>query len=150
METLKIITYPNKILKNKSQLIVKENILQFVDLGRSMIKLMLDSNGVGLAAPQIGQNICLIVINKEVTPDDKDLILFNPKITFKSKETSVLQEGCLSLPKIFQDIKRPDKIRVNALNEKGEKIQLKAKSFFSHVLQHEIDHLHGILIIDHV
>lgn len=150
METLKIITYPNKILKNKSKLIVKENILQFADLGPAMIKLMLDSNGVGLAAPQIGKNICLIVINKEVTPDDKDLILFNPKITFKSKETSILQEGCLSLPKIFQDIKRPDKIRVNALNEKGEKIQLKAKSFFSHVLQHEIDHLHGILIIDHV
>ena len=148
MENLKIITYPNKILEKKSSLIKKEEIATYQDLASAMINVMLAHNGVGLAAPQIGRNICLIVISKAVHDQQKDLILFNPKISFASNNLSVIEEGCLSLPNMYKAVQRPDKVRVKAQNEKGEKIQIKGKGFFAHVLQHEIDHLNGILIID--
>lgn len=148
MPKLNILTYPDQTLFKISSLIPKDDIIKYQELALAMIETMIISNGVGLAAPQIGKNICLIVINKEVYDQKNNLILFNPKINFFSKETSIIEEGCLSLPKIFKEIERPDKIRLKAMNEKGEKIQLKAKGFFSHVVQHEIDHLNGILIIN--
>jgi peptide deformylase len=143
---LKIITYPNPILLKKSSILKKEDILRYNEFADNMIETMLKNNGIGFAAPQAGENICLIVINKEATDNKEHLKLFNPKITYASKSTSVLEEGCLSLPEYYREMERPDKIRIKACNEKGEKIQLKAKGLFSHVLQHEIDHLTGKLI----
>lgn len=145
---LKILVYPNEILTKKSIPVKKENIVNFQKLAEAMIEVMVKNNGIGLAAPQIGKNINLIVINKEICNNKKNLILFNPKVGHCSKKISVLEEGCLSLPGFNKNIARSDKVRIKAYDENGKKIQLKAKGLFSHVLQHEIDHLHGILIIN--
>jgi peptide deformylase len=141
---LKIITYPNDILRKKAQEV--ENVLDpnIQKLAEDMTETMKEGKGVGLAAPQIGQSIRLITIDVK----DEPLILFNPKITFFSKKKEDGEEGCLSLPKKFGQVERSHKVRVKAQDLKGNKIKFKAEGLFARVLQHEIDHLDGILIID--
>lgn len=141
---MKILTGKNNpILRKKARDIPKEKIKDYVKLAEEMINLMQQAGGIGLAAPQIGILVKLIVIDAP-----SPLVLFNPRLTWQSKTTSILEEGCLSLPGIYGLVKRPEKIRVKALNIKGEKISLKADGLLSHVIQHEIDHLNGILFID--
>ena len=141
---LNIITHPNKILRKKTQEI--ENVLdpEIQQLAQDMIKAMNKDEGVGLAAPQVGKSLSLITIDFK----DGPLILFNPKITFFSKKKEEGEEGCLSLPEIYGQVERSHKIRVKALDQEGKKIKFKAEGLFARVLQHEIDHLNGVLIID--
>lgn len=141
---LKILTHPNKILRKKAQKI--ENVLdpEIQELVKNMIKTMKKDKGVGLAAPQIGQSIKLLTIDIK----DDPLILFNPKITFFSKKTEEDEEGCLSLPGKYGLVERAYKIRVKAQDAQGNKIKFKAEGLLARVIQHEIDHLNGILIID--
>ena len=109
-----------------------------------MLLTMRSSSGIGLAASQIGTPKRLIVIEM----DKKVIKLANPKI-ISSKGKSKLEEGCLSLPEISVEIERPFEIEVSALNEEGKPIELKAKGLLARILQHEIDHLNGKLIIDY-
>jgi len=141
---LKIITYPNKILRKKTQEI--ENVLdpEIQQLAQDMIKAMGKGRGIGLAAPQVSKSLSLITIDFQ----DGPLILFNPRITFFSKKKEEGEEGCLSLPKQFGQVERSHKVRVKAIDSKGEKVKFKAEGLFARVLQHEIDHLNGVLIID--
>jgi len=99
--------------------------------------------GLGLAAPQVGYLIKLII-----TAEPWSLVLINPKITKTSLETEILEEGCLSLPNICLPIERSKEVIVEALNQKGKKIKLIARNLLARVIQHEIDHLNGILITD--
>jgi peptide deformylase len=103
--------------------------------------------GIGLAAPQIGKNLNLAVINLEEfgTPV---FPLFNPKVLSRSIKKTDMQEGCLSIPNLFGQVKRPARVEVEAFNEQGKRIVLRAQGLLAKVLQHEIDHLHGVLIID--
>ncbi|MBU0670551.1 peptide deformylase, partial [Patescibacteria group bacterium] len=142
----------NKILRKKSADIPIEEIKKFDEAGlfEAMIAKMYEDDGIGLAAPQIGQSIQLCVIGKSAVPNGKDLILINPKITYYSKKTTLAEEGCLSLPGVEADVERPAKIRLKGVDKNGEKITLKAKGLFARVLQHEIDHLEGILFIDRI
>ncbi len=146
MPILKIITRPNPILRKKSSEIdfekTKKSELKSIVL--SMAKTMLKTDGVGLAAPQIGKNIRLAVINSK----DGSFCLINPKITKKSWARELGQEGCLSIPGIFGKVKRHKKISVVYHNIDGKKIKLTAQGMMARVLQHEIDHLDGILFID--
>lgn len=103
-------------------------------------------NGVGIAAPQVSKSIQLIVVNMK----DQPLVLINPKIILKSIRKELGEEGCLSVPGVFGMVKRSKTVRVKALNQKGGKLFLKAKGMLARVLQHEIDHLLGILFIDKV
>lgn len=105
---------------------------------------MARSDGVGLAAPQIGQNIALAVINSK----DGAFCLINPKIIKKSWARELGQEGCLSVPGIFGKVRRHKKITLIYLDREGKKIKLTAQGLMARVLQHEIDHLNGILFID--
>lgn len=141
---LKIITHPNEILRKKAQVI--ENVLNpdMQRLAQEMIKTMKKDKGVGLAAPQIGKSIKLITIDIK----DEPLILFNPEITFFSKKKVEGEEGCLSVPGKYGEVERSHKIRVKAQDSNGNKIKFKAEGLFARVLQHEIDHLNGVLIID--
>ncbi len=148
MSKLKVLTDKNPILRKKSLEIKKDEILKYKKLAEDMKVTMEEENGIGLAAPQVGQSIRMICINKEANDDKDHLILINPKITFQSKDCDTQEEGCLSVPETFGEVKRPNKIRVKALGLNGKKIQIKAKGLFSRVLQHEIDHLDGILFID--
>ena len=146
MPILKIITQPNPILRKKSKEIsLKEiNSQEFMGLISSMEKTMIKTDGVGLAAPQIGKNIRLFVINSK----DGPLCLANPKIIKKSWATELDQEGCLSVPGVFGRVKRHKKITLTYYNQAGKKIKQTAQGLMARVMQHEIDHLDGILFID--
>ncbi len=111
-----------------------------------LIVKMGEAQGVGLASPQIGKNIRAVVI--QPTPTVKPEILINPEITKKSEALLESEEGCLSVPGVFGLVKRHKKISVRALNRHGRRIEFEAKNFAAFVVQHEIDHLDGILFID--
>lgn len=141
---LKIITNPNPILREKSQVVSNVFNTEIQELVSQMIETMLAKDGVGLAAPQIGKNICLTVINHK----DNVLVIFNPQITKKSWLKEWDEEGCLSVPGKFGEVKRHRKMKINFTDKEGQKQVLEAKGLLARVIQHEIDHLNGILFID--
>lgn len=144
-----ILTFPNPILRKKA-----EKISNFDDslqtLATDMIETMYDAPGVGLAAPQIGESIQLIVVNAAQDEDGQEsLVMINPEITEK-EGTQVDDEGCLSVLDLTASVKRSKKITVCYQDITGEKQEISVEDRFAVVLQHEIDHLHGILFIDHL
>lgn len=139
--------YPEPIL-NKKAGEIKEITPEIKKLAEDMIETLLkaEPEGVGLAAPQVGVSKRMFVAQTE-----KGLAVFiNPKIIKKSKMAQTLEEGCLSLPGIYLKIKRAKLLELEALDINGKKINIKAEGFFARILQHEIDHLDGVLIIDRV
>ena len=119
-------------------------LMIFIGEKRELGKTMIKTDGAGLAAPQIGKSIRLAVINSK----DGPICLINPKITRKSWARELGQEGCLSIPGIFGQVKRHKKITVAYYNQAGKKIKQVAQGLMARVMQHEIDHLDGILFID--
>ncbi|MDO8495809.1 MAG: peptide deformylase [bacterium] len=118
-------------------------------MAEEMKKKMIDWEGIGLAANQIGEDIQLFVIHQILAEDNAVPDIFiNPEITEYSNERDELEEGCLSIPGHFVLIKRAKKIKIKALDKDGKKIRFKAKGFLARVLQHETDHLNGMLIKD--
>jgi peptide deformylase len=105
--------------------------------------------GVGLAAPQIGKNLMLAVINLESFGIEPFAII-NPRIISKSIKKTPMEEGCLSVPGFFKPVKRPARIEVETFREDGQKVLIRASGLLAKVLQHEIDHLNGTLIIDKI
>lgn len=146
MPKLDIITNPNKNLRTKSIKVNEKKIgsKNFNDLYLDMEKLMLERDGVGLAAPQVGKNIRICVVNTSDGPQ----CLVNPKITKKSWAKEWGEEGCLSVPNVFGEVKRHKKITCKYTDKNKKIIKLEAKGLLARVLQHEIDHLDGILFID--
>jgi peptide deformylase len=140
---LKIVQIPDPIL-NKKTLPLKQITPEIIKLAQNMIETCKKANGIGLAAPQIGQSIRLCIIDLSHMGLEP-FVLVNPKIIKKSWRKVELEEGCLSIPGIFGIVKRPQKITVEAQNLQGEKNQLEADGMLARVIQHEIDHLDGIL-----
>ena len=140
---LKILKYPNPLLRKKCREI-NEITPEIKRLALDMIETMNESKGVGLAAPQVGELKRLIIIQT----GDNPLILVNPKILNKTKETETAEEGCLCLPDLFLNIKRAKGAEVEALNENGEVVRINDAGMAARILQHEIDHLDGILFTD--
>lgn len=141
MAILKIKKYKDSILRQKAKEI-KEINSEVKKLANDMIDTMVESNGVGLAANQVGVLKRIITVRLSAKKPEF-LVLINPKIVKKSKTTSPLEEGCLSFPNIFIEIRRPKKIEVEGLMLNGEKVRFEADGMMSHVFQHEIDHLDG-------
>jgi peptide deformylase len=103
--------------------------------------------GIGLAAPQVGVLKRMFICQ----PQGQQLWVFiNPEITLTSEEVSDYEEGCLSIPGIWADVKRPDQVQVQAYNEKGRPFRVDADGLLARVIQHELDHLNGVLFIDHL
>lgn len=121
-----------------------------------MIKICFTNNGLGLSAPQIGQNSRFFVINKKLgeklTEDEKPdyYIFINPRINWRSKDKNTDWEGCLSLPGLEGRVERSSRVRVKAQNLDGQRFTLKADKLLARVIQHESDHLEGILYIDYI
>ena len=138
---LEIRHYPDPILRKKCEKV--ENIDEQEELIKDMFKTMYDSEGVGLSACQIGVAKKIAVVDIGEGP----MLFINPEIVSKKGEV-ISEEGCLSVPGIFLKIKRAKEIEVEALNEKGERFNIKAVGLLSRCLQQEIDHLNGVLIID--
>lgn len=143
---LPIVTNPNPILRKTSEKVNLEEILkpEFKDFLLDMEKTMLVEDGVGLAAPQIAKNIRVVIVknNKKVIP------MINPEITKTSWSKVWGEEGCLSVPDTYGEVERYKKINVTYFDKKGNKKKITANNFFARVIQHEIDHLDGILFID--
>ncbi len=148
---LPIVTLPATSLRQRSKEIEKNflNSKEFKNLLKNIISTMYHDDGIGIAAPQVGQNIRFCIIGRQATPDKKnDLILINPIFEKISRKKETDLEGCLSVPKTYGKVTRYKDILVKAWNEKGEEIKFEAHNFFARVIQHEIDHLDGILFID--
>lgn len=143
---LPLVTLPNPLLRQKSKLVDGAFLRtdEFKQLLLDMEKTMDDSNGVGLAAVQIGRLIRLTIIKTQ----NGLLPLINPKIIFKSPLGEVGQEGCLSIPGVWGQVKRSRFIFVRAIDLHGRPTYFSAKGFFARVIQHEVDHMNGILFID--
>lgn len=155
MSNLKILTDPNPKLRTKSatvQSVDTETKQQIHD----MLELLRTLPGYGLAAPQVGIQKRIVIIENNKLDDEGNpvegalplTILVNPEITKYSKEKCHFEEGCFSVPLYRGDVVRPLKVRVKAMDEHGKEIQINASGLFARVLQHEIDHLEGILFTD--
>ncbi len=116
-------------------------------LATEMFATMEKADGVGLAAPQIGKSIRMFVLKAD---DGVKRVFINPQIIETSQETCSYEEGCLSIPKYYEDVIRPERITVQARNENGRRFTLEADGFLARVIQHEYDHLEGVLFIDRI
>lgn len=150
---LEILLSPNPTLRKKSVPIEASDILkpEFQSFLADMKLTMIKKDGAGLAAPQIGKNIRVIVIQH----DDNIFFLINPVITKKSWAREIEEEGCLSVLNkkgeiIYAPVERHKKINCIYLNEKGEKKKISVEKLFARIIQHETDHLDGILFIDKI
>jgi peptide deformylase len=146
MSLLPILTYPDPRLKKKTREIENPKDPLIQELIFDMLETMKENNGMGLAAPQVGKSLRLCVIRFE----RKTYILINPKIKSKSWGKEIAEEGCLSFPGQFIPIKRSKKVKVAAQNKSGKEITLEAQGLLARALQHEIDHLDGILYIERI
>ncbi|MFA6428036.1 MAG: peptide deformylase [Candidatus Buchananbacteria bacterium] len=148
---LKIITLPNPILRQtaKELTAAEINSAAIQQLIKEMVPAMIKADGVGLAAPQVAQSVSLVVINRQhLDQTAEPLILLNPKITKKSFRKVVGEEGCLSVPGYLGLVSRHKIITVKYLDPAGQPQKLTVKDLFARVVQHELDHLAGILYID--
>ena len=151
MSKRKIIIEPDPILRKVSEPLEKvDNELR--KLMDDMLETMYSAPGIGLAAVQIGilKRLIVIDIPKGEEKKKNPLFLINPIITSRSKDTSIYEEGCLSLPGHFAEIERPAKCYISFLDYTGKQKQLKADGLLSTCIQHEIDHLDGKLFIDYL
>ncbi len=145
----KILTYPDPELKKKSApvAVINDAVRELV---RDMADTMYDAPGVGLAAPQIGVHQRVVVIDVSSKEDTPELIVaINPVIVYADGD-SYEEEGCLSIPKYAANVRRHARVVVKALNIEGEEITWRAEGLLAIAFQHEIDHLDGVLFIDHV
>ncbi len=150
MALLPIITAPDPRLKVVSEPVdaVTDDIRQLMD---DMLETMYDAPGVGLAAPQVGVTKRVIVIDTASSDEDPaPMRLANPEVVWESEETKVYDEGCLSLPEYYSDVERPDRVRVRYLDYDGASQEIEVDGLTAVCIQHEIDHLDGILFVDHI
>ncbi len=150
MTKRKIITEPDIILRKKSATLEKvdDELRELMD---DMLETMYDAPGIGLAGVQVGILKRLIVIDISRDQEKKNpLFLINPEIISKSSSTSVYEEGCLSLPGYFAEIERPAECQIKYLDYHGKKKEMKAGGLLATCIQHEVDHLNGILFIDYL
>lgn len=150
MTVRKIVTEPDSVLRKKCDPVEEVNS-QLRDLMDDMLETMYKAPGIGLAAIQVGilKRLLVIDVSKD-TQKKTPLFIINPKLTFVSKNTSIYEEGCLSLPGQFAEIERPAECHLNYIDYNGKPQELKAEGLLSTCIQHEIDHLDGILFIDYL
>tara|TARA_Y100000590_G_scaffold447589_1_gene583027 strand:- start:602 stop:1126 length:525 start_codon:yes stop_codon:yes gene_type:complete len=150
MAIRQILTEPNKILRQKSLPVTKVDV-ELQRLMDDMLETMYAAPGIGLAAIQVGIPKRIIVLDIARKEEPKNPMFFiNPEIINKSKNNSTYEEGCLSVPGQFAEIDRPDKCHLKYLNYYGEAKEIKAEGMLATCIQHEIDHLEGILFIDYL
>ena len=150
MALLPIITAPDPRLKQVAQPVetVDDDVRRLMD---DMLETMYAAPGVGLAAPQVGVLSRVIVVDVARSGEEpQPMHLANPEIVSASDDVSVFEEGCLSLPEHFAEVKRPDTVRVRYLDYENEIREMEMDGFLATCVQHEIDHLDGVLFVDHI
>jgi peptide deformylase len=149
MAKMNIIIAPDPALKTRAEPVAEvDNALR--RLMDDMLETMYLAPGIGLAAPQVGELLRLVVV--DVRPDEKrdPIVLVNPEIVAVSKELETREEGCLSLPNQFADVTRPARVKVRWTDLAGTKREVEADGLLAACLQHELDHLDGVLFVDHI
>ena len=162
MATLPIYVVPHPVLKR-----VADAVSNVTDDHRRLVENMLDTMyaapGIGLAAPQIGESMRILVLDVDQPRsenEDEELpveqrrgkpqVFINPELLWASEEMNVYDEGCLSIPGQYAEVERPKIVRVKALDQNGKQFEVEADGLFATCLQHEIDHLNGVLFTDHL
>ena len=144
-----IITVPDPLLKSVSKPVDKINN-EIKILINDMFETMYNAPGIGLAAVQIGIPLRVVVIDISKGDEKKPYFFINPNIIWRSDKTSTYEEGCLSIPNQFAEIERPESCRVEYLDLNNKKKEIEANGLLSTCIQHEIDHLNGVLFIDYL
>ena len=150
---MEVLTLENKAGSEKDRVLrqkaapIKDINDEIRQTARNMIEAMYNGKGVGLAGPQIGLLRRIFVTHAE---GDEPRVFINPSIIWTSQEQITCEEGCLSLPGLYADVKRPGRIKIQAWNEKGRAFTLEVSGVLARVIQHEYDHLEGILFIDRI
>jgi peptide deformylase len=150
MAIREILTVPHPALKlvSKPVAAVDDAVRALMD---DMLETMYDAPGIGLAAIQIGEPHRVIVMDLAREEEPKTPRFFvNPEILWASEETQSYEEGCLSVPEYFDEVQRPTRVRLRYLDYRGEPVEEEAEGLFAVCIQHEIDHLDGVLFIDHL
>ncbi len=145
-----IITLPDPKLRLASRKLerVDDDLRRLMD---DMAETMYDAPGIGLAAVQLAEPIRLIVVDPAKQDEPRNpIFLVNPEVVESSDERSVYEEGCLSIPEYYEEVERPAKVRVKFINRDGKEQEIEADGIMATVLQHEIDHLDGVLFIDYL
>lgn len=139
--------FPDPILREKASRIEKVTDA-IVQLSEDMVETMRLANGAGIAANQVGVALRLIIVDTQVNKESRPLILINPEIVLAESEEDTVEEGCLSVPKFYEFVKRPRCVKVRAVDLRGEVIEMDCEDHMARAMQHEIDHLNGILFVD--
>jgi peptide deformylase len=150
MAVREIIILPDKRLRSVSEP-VKKIDREIKDLVADMFETMYDAPGIGLAAIQVGvpKRVVTMDLSKK-EEEQQPLVFINPEILWRSDEKATYEEGCLSIPEFYEEVERPAQVRVKYLDLDGKEQELEANGLLATCLQHEIDHLNGVLFIDHI
>lgn len=146
-----ILVAPDPRLKQKSAPVEGPVTDAHRALMDDMLETMYDAPGIGLAAIQVGEPLRIIVMDLAREGEDKQPRFFvNPEILWASEELFTYEEGCLSVPDIYDDVERPARVKLRYMNYKGEAVEEEAEGLYAVCIQHEMDHLEGVLFIDHL
>ena len=130
---------------------IKEITSEIRQLADDMLETMYDAPGVGLAAIQIGVPVRMVTMDVSKSEEERQpMVLINPEILWASEEKRVYEEGCLSIPEYYEEVERPDRVRFRYMNLQGETVEQDADGLLATCVQHEIDHLNGVLFIDYL
>jgi peptide deformylase len=147
---LPILIAPHPSLKTRARPVTPADGDAVRDLIPRMFAAMYDAPGIGLAAPQVGVGLRLAVIDLMPRDKSEQMVLINPTIVAASKDMAVREEGCLSLPNMYADVERPAAVTVRYHDAAGVQHQVEADGLLAACLQHELDHLDGVLFVDHL
>eukprot|EP00752_Nemacystus_decipiens_P017406 g15601.t1 len=150
MAILPILVAPHPVLKRKAEPVtaVTDEERRLLD---DMLETMYDAPGIGLAAPQVGVSKRMLVVDVAREGEaPQPMKLINPEILERSDDLAAYEEGCLSFPEQFAEVKRPARVRIAYLDETGEAREIEAEGLLATCLQHEIDHLDGVVFVDHI
>ena len=148
MALLPILSYPDPRLRTIAAPI-KTITADIKTLAADMIETMYDAQGIGLAATQVDKHVQLIVMDLSENKD-APMVFINPKVTPLVEEKEPYEEGCLSVPDVYDKVERPNKVRIEALDEKGKAIDMEAEGLLAVCIQHEMDHLNGVIFVDYL
>lgn len=149
-QLLPILIVPHPVLKARAKKVGPEDADTLATLIPKMFATMYKAPGIGLAAPQVGVSLRLAVIDLMEDNKPTPMVLINPEIVSTSREIATREEGCLSIPNLYADVTRPACVRVRYIDEAGATKEVEAEGLLAACLQHELDHLDGVLFVDHI
>jgi peptide deformylase len=147
---LPILLVPDKRLRSKTRAVGDADLDTVRELAPKMLATMYKAPGIGLAAPQVGVLLRMAVVDLQKDDKRDPLVLINPEIVAESSEMATREEGCLSLPNQYADVTRPARIKLRWLALDGSKQEMEADDLMATCIQHELDHLDGVLFVDHI